>query len=97
MNEFELASGQASNPDVLHHHELKPSDQRRFVKHVTSLLTAFEENSNPFLDDSDELFAIDTKKIASDDAVKTLRTGVQHGKDQLRTFVQERLIGRKKM
>jgi hypothetical protein len=52
------------------------------VKHVTSLLAVFEENGNPFLDDSDELFAIDTKNIASDDVVKTLGTIVQLGKDQ---------------
>ena len=92
-----MASGQASNPDILHHHELKPSDQRRFVKHVTSLLAAFEENGNPFLDDSDELFAIDTKNIASDDVVKILGTIEQLGKDQFRTFFQDSLIDRKKM
>ena len=92
LAEFELASGNDVDPDVLHHHELNQSHERRFVKHVTSLVAAFEELGNPFLEDSIKLFAIDTKNVASEDVIKTVETIEQLGKLQFNTYFQERLI-----
>jgi len=92
LTEFELASSSEINPDVLHHHESNPSHERRFMRHVTSLVAAFEELGNPFLDDSGKLFAIDSKNVASEGVMKTVQTIEKLGKLQFNTYFQERLI-----
>jgi hypothetical protein len=47
---------------------------------------------NPFLDDGDELYAIDTHSVCNSTVVKTLETVKSIGCDQFNTFVKERLI-----
>ena len=92
LTEFESASDNEINPDVLHHHESNPSHERRFMKHVTSLVAAFEELGNPFLDGSGKLFAIDSKNVASEDVMKIVQTTEQLGKLWFNSYFQERLI-----
>ena len=51
---------------------------------------------NPFLEESDDLFAIDTKNVCSSDVVTTVQTVEVLGQEQFKSFVSERLINRTK-
>jgi len=72
------------------HHEQTNSKQRRFSKHVISLVAAFEEAGNPFLE------ALDSRNIATDGAVDVLQKVEEIGEKQFRNFISDRLKSRKK-
>ena len=48
------------------HHEQTPTAQKRFAKNVNDLVAAFQEASNPFLEESKDLIALDSKNIVLD-------------------------------
>lgn len=54
---------------------------------VSSLVSAFEDLGNPFLDESEDLFALHTLNICSSHLTQIKSIGVQ----QFNTFVKERL------
>ena len=65
---------------------MNPSSQKRFRKQVSSLLLAIEEMGNLFLDDTEKLYATDTKNVASDVVEKTLATIEQAQKRPVSNF-----------
>jgi hypothetical protein len=93
VEEFEITAALNVNTDLEFegHHEQTLSQQSAFYNHVLSVVTVFEEMGNPFLDDSTDLFALDTMNICSSDAVKTVFTLEATGLQQYSKFVKERL------
>jgi hypothetical protein len=49
-----------------------------------------EEMGNPFQEDSDYLFALDTKNVKSEDVVQTVKTVQSMGQQQYKNFIAER-------
>ena len=78
------------------HHEQTDSMQRRFSKHVISLISAFEEAGNPFLEESEDLIALDSRDIAIDGAIDVLRNVEEIGEKQFQDFLGDRLKSTKK-
>ena len=75
------------------HHEQTPSIQNRFAAHVRHVVDVFNDMGNPFTETSSDLFAIDTKIIMSDEVIQSIKTKAEDiGKEQYRTFVDERMI-----
>jgi len=94
VSEFEQASFIDRLSQELCHHEQTPAQQSAFLTQVSALVTTFKEMGNPFLDDGAEMYAIDTHKVCSSDAVQTVRTIEALGREQHNRFVKERLIER---
>ena len=77
INEFE-ASMVTECMETEHsekHHEDTRSLQSLFYRDVVSLTRTIEEMGNPFMEETDDLFALDTKQIMSLDALARLREG----------------------
>ena len=78
------------------HHEEQRSFQVSFHTDVKSLVTAMEKMGNPFLEETSDLFALDSKVIAEEATVLMMRQIESTGREQCKTFIAERLMERKK-
>jgi hypothetical protein len=97
VNEFDDEIKVASSNDVkTDHHEQNRSFQMTSFKDVKALVASMEDLGNPFIEESKELLVLDTKDIASPEALKTLREIETIGKEQSDTFVKECLVERTK-
>ena len=63
---------------------------------MKSLAVAVEDLGNPVLEETGDLFTLDTKVIAEESAVSRMRHIESLGKDQCETFIFERLVEKKK-
>ena len=59
-------------------------------------MSVFEKLSNPFLEETTDIFVLDTKEVASPSVAHSVQNVQKVGKEALESFVQERLIDRKK-
>ena len=59
-------------------------------------MSAIEEVGNPFLEDSKDLYALDSKVIVGDPVIQTKKNVVAIGQKQYSTFVEERFEKRTK-
>ena len=78
------------------HHEQKPGVQSTFLEDVVNTVSCFEELSNPFTEESENLMAIHTKDIMDDSVVATVKNAHKIGEEQFCLFVTERFIDRSK-
>lgn len=69
--------------------------QQAFFKETKGLVSAIEEMGNPFMEDSDQLFTLDTKDVADQAVVKTVETIETLDMEQYVSFTNEHLIDRK--
>ncbi len=65
----------------LGHHEHVISVQKAFQKDVKSLVETTEEKGSPFLDDTKELYSLDTHEVFSSEVVKSIYKLDQYGND----------------
>ena len=97
VNEFDAGMDpDAKAKENLKHHEEHRSFQISFHQDVKSLVTAVEDLGNPFLEETSDLFVLDTKVVAEESAVSRMRQIESEGKKQCETFISERLVERKK-
>ena len=78
-------------PQHLQHHEATTAFQKVFKGHVEKLLTALENEENPFQDDSNVLFAIDSTVVADESSIKAVHDAFKIGEEQYKDFVERRL------
>ena len=69
-----------------HHHDQTPSVQASFVNAVRSLVGVIEEMGNPFEQESQDVFKLDTKKIVHPAAVETVMNVKRTGQEQFEAF-----------
>ena len=95
ISEFEFSQefvGVTSrNTASLKHHEQSNATQSRFMKDVKSLTEAFDNMSNPFIDDSGDVLNIDTKEIMNGGVVTTINSIEAIGEKQYKEFVETSL------
>ena len=96
ISEFEVAQEHNDNKAQTLHHDQTETIQKAFDKDVRSLVSAFEELGNPFLEETTDIVVLDTKEIASASVAHSVHNVQKVGKEALESFVQERLIERKK-
>ena len=73
LNEFEQSlpfNAKKHSSNEKNHHEQTRSMQQRFTKHVLNFFAAFGQAGNPFLEETQDLIALDTRNIAVRNAVK---------------------------
>ena len=76
------------------HHEQTPAVQKTFVTNIGNVISTLEEFGNPFAIDSGPLASLQSKVIASDMVVNTVKKIRSIGQQQYKNFVNERLINR---
>ena len=73
------------------HHDATLSTQVTFVKHVKSLVATIEDNGNPFLEDSKDIYCLDTKEVKNEKVVHTVYNIEEIGKKQFNEYIEDRL------
>ena len=77
-----------------YHHKEGLSTQRVFKEQAVSLAQVIIEFGNLFLDDSDELPALDTRNVLNESVLNTVRTAYSLGKDQYADYYKEVFVDR---
>ena len=78
------------------HHDQILTVQTNFGKDVLSLISVIEDLGNPFEEESTDLLVLDSKEIADQAAVETVKNARRLGQEQFHAFVKERLVERTK-
>ena len=73
------------------HHDQKKSNQKSFMKDVSSLINTMQKMGNPFTEDSQDLIALDSKQIMSKEVIDFVKGAKMIGQYQYELFVTERL------
>ena len=68
----------------MNHHEDTPSNQKQFLKDVQNLTDYIHEIGNPFLDESDELFNLISKKVTNSNDLYSYEN---KGKEQFDSYM----------
>ena len=94
INEFEasMVTECPETEQIAKHHEDTRSLQSLFYRDVASLTRTIEEMGNPFMEETDDLLALDTKQIMRSDALARLWKVEEVGMAQYESFIAERLI-----
>lgn len=79
------------------HHEQVPSIQTTFAEETKSLVAAFEELVNPFMNMRSDLLAIHTNDIMPKEVVTTVRNIQRLDLEQCDRYVKEKLVTRSKL
>ena len=77
------------------HHEETPSAWKRFSKNVNDLVSAFQQAGNPFLEESKDLIALDSKNIENQNTVDNMRKVAESGAKQFNEFFNDCLKEKK--
>ncbi|XP_048003917.1 uncharacterized protein LOC125240114 [Leguminivora glycinivorella] len=77
--------------DIVCHHSDTAANQIRFITAVKSLESTITGLGNPFLEETTELYNIDTKVVALSEVTSTIRTIEERGEAQYLNFCKERL------
>ena len=73
---------------VREHHDFSDSVQSIFQKEVKSLLSAFEDVGNPFDDDSNDLFDLQTKTVVTETITQNLNKLENVREKQFRDIIE---------
>jgi len=73
------------------YHRETAHSARKFSSDVQKLVEVIDGLGNPFDEESEDLYNIDTSKVASQEVKNTVRSIEEAGKSQFLQFVQERL------
>ena len=91
IGEFQMSVEKKQNAETCHH-EQKRHIQAAFAQDVKSLVEAFEEMGNPFLEDSEDLLVLDSRNIVDASVRDAIQKIEQLGIDQYEVYVEERLV-----
>ena len=90
VKEFEEEYFEDDNedPKSFQHHEQGLSTQRTFHKHVASLTETIRQMGNPFLDEFQDLVALDSRNCADKSVIQTILIWENTGKKQYAEYVK---------
>ena len=86
LDEFESINEGVNH--VREHHDFSDSVQSIFQKEVKSLLSALEDVGNPFDDDSNDLFALQTKTVVTETSAQNLNKLENVREKQFRDIIE---------
>ena len=76
------------------HHDHLQSTQVKFAEDVQALVKVFNNQSNPFEEDSGDLLALDTYVIMDDTVIHNMSNVLKIDEEQYHTFVNDHLVER---
>lgn len=88
VNEFEATLQYPKRTDS-RHHDWVPGIQKAFSKDVKALIAVLEELGNPFLADSSDFIALDTKDIMPQVVIESLNKIQGIGQAEYDQYVNE--------
>ena len=91
IEEFQASIEKPETKSDVRHHEQTKSTQMIFFNQVKALCNVIENMGNPFIDDSNDLFVLDTRELADPAVINTICNFEKSGQKQYDTFVTERL------
>ena len=74
ITEFEKRDNRTLTQSDMQHHEQTKEMQEAFKKDVTALVDVIDDMGNPFLEESADLLAIDSKNLANAAVIQTVRS-----------------------
>ena len=92
VEEFENNNRLPESDSILEHHDSTEGAQKHFSDDVKAMYDCLAEFGNPFMDDSEDLYALDTKLVPGLEAVKNLHAVEALGKDQFETYMNSRIL-----
>ena len=92
VEEFEETDRLPESSKVREHYDSNASAQRHFTSDVKAMYDALAELGNPFIDDSADLFALDTKIVPGTEAIKHLYAAETIGQEQFKSFMDTRIL-----
>ena len=96
ITEFEKRDSRTRTQSDMQHHEQTKEMQVAFKKDVTALVEVIDDMGNPFLEESADLLAIDSKNLANAAVIQTVRSIEKLGQNQYESFINELLKSREK-
>jgi hypothetical protein len=94
VKEFETSATPSEATENLKHHEQVHSQQLSFRNDLQSVVRSFEDQGNPFMEEDEDLMAIDTKDVMGNETVETVKNVIELGKKQYKSYVEDRLVKR---
>ena len=88
VEEFEQSTFQTTDSK---HHEQYPKFQSKFKEDVKSLIKAFSNTGNPFLEDSKDLISLETSAIMPHEVVTNVINAKDNGRKLCDKFFSERI------
>ena len=92
VKEFEETNRLPESSKVREHHDSNATAQRHFTSDVKAMYEALAELGNPFIDDSADLFALDTKIVPGTEAIKHPYAAETIGQEQFKSFMDTRIL-----
>ena len=89
--EFEDSNSLSELDNVLEHHDFSERAQQHFSADVREMYDALAEFGKPFMDDSTELYALDTKILPGKEAIANLYSVKVNGKEQLVNYMNSHI------
>ena len=96
LKEFEDNYLESKELECGYHHEEGFSSQKSFKEQVASLTAVISEMGNPFLEDTDELLALDTRNVLDVSVANSVREVCNLGKLQYSNYYKEVIIDRQR-
>ena len=87
VEEFDQNLMKSKQEEGLHHSE-NLSEQKRFQRKVKSLISAIDDNGNPFEEIHNDLIQLDTRDCATPEAIMILQNVQQKAADRYGKFVE---------
>ena len=94
--EFQATADTRTQKTDFKHHEQTKHKQLAFARDVKSLSGVMREMGNPFCDDSSDLLVLDSRDLADQAVINTVRQIEKLGQEQYNTYVDERLVNQTK-
>ena len=85
LYEIEAQTNETSEHKV--HHEQTPQAQRTFIESVNRLSQSIQDLGNPFQEESQDLYSLDTKDIAHPNSAVLLQSHMDRGKIKFQEFL----------
>ncbi len=92
IQEFEDTISTSVRKDSPKHHEQNAAFQKRFSQDVRSMVSTITGFSNPFAEDTTDLYVLDTKDIMEKEIVDTVYKIEAAGHQHFDTFIKDRLV-----
>ena len=89
IERYEAVSGSKEVKKNNSHHEQTAADQKGFIEKVKQLKSVMQKMGNPFIEESDYLFVLDTKDIVDDKSAELIKVHHKQGKKQFESFMAD--------
>ena len=89
IERYEAVSGSKEVKKNNRHHVQNEAAQKGFIEKVKQLKSVMQKMGNPFIEESDYLFVLDTKDIVDDKSAEPIKVHHKQGKKQFESVMAD--------